>query len=96
MKAFQDSAKQYQPLLPFFSVWDKKVREENIQQSGPYILHWFVMGTCGARFTPREVMLSTNIFSPFVNFKRKKERQGSYESEKTRKVGEFCNFISRV
>ena len=36
MKAFEDSAKQYQPLLPFFTVWDKKVREENIPQSGPY------------------------------------------------------------
>ena len=25
IKAFENSAKQYQPLLPFFAVWDKKV-----------------------------------------------------------------------
>ena len=30
IKAFEDAAKQYQPLLPFFAVFDKKV---NLQLS---------------------------------------------------------------
>jgi len=28
LKAFEDEAKQQQPLLPFFAVWDKKVSKK--------------------------------------------------------------------
>ncbi|KAL9965120.1 hypothetical protein ACROYT_G028874 [Oculina patagonica] len=43
IKAFEDSAKQYQPLLPFFAVWDKKLakslrlkKPKSIQLLKPY------------------------------------------------------------
>ena len=60
IKVFEDSATQYQPLLPFFAVWDKKVCTKR-----DYILRYFV-GWLIDRFL--ETVYGSSAYQFGINF----------------------------